>query len=128
MASTQVPGSAEPFLNHVPAQFVELGMQRLDTLLHLQKEWLGTIEQINRSWVARAQSEASLVSAMASKLTAARNLPDATTVCQEWISQHMQLATEDSRRLLKDGERLLDIGARALTNGANGFAKTAPRQ
>ena len=63
------------------------------------------------------QSEASLTSEFASKLTTARTLPDAMTVCQEWSQRRLELMAEDSKHLLADTQKLMDAGTRMLTNG-----------
>jgi hypothetical protein len=56
--------AAIDFLNFVPA------------MPAMQKEVFHTVETANRNWLARAQSEAKLISDFVGKLTTARSIPD----------------------------------------------------
>jgi hypothetical protein len=78
-----------------------------------QRELLDATEQMNERWFARAKSEAEL----ASKLAAARSVPDLTSVCQEWISQQMQQYVEDSNHVMADVQKFIHTGARLMQNG-----------
>ena len=92
-----------PIPNFVPA------------LTTMQKEFFDTFESMNREWVSRIQSEAKLASDFVSKLTAARSIPDAASAYQECATRHLEMFTEDSRRLLADSQKLIETGTRIFT-------------
>lgn len=102
----------------VPGAFGEMGKKQMETAVEMQREFLDTMEQINRAWLARAQSEVTLASEFVGKLAAARSIPDAATVYQECMSRQMEILAEDSRRMAADGEKLMRIGTRMLANGS----------
>ena len=95
-----------------------MGKKQMETAVEMQREFLDTMEQINRAWLARAQSEVTLASEFVGKLAAARSIPDAATVYQECMSRQMEILAEDSRRMAADGEKLMRIGTRMFANGS----------
>jgi hypothetical protein len=82
---------------------------------------LDTLEEINRAWVARAQSGVTLASELVSKLAAARSVPEAAAAYQECMTRHMELFAEDGRRMVADSEKLMRVSARLFSNGSPGF-------
>lgn len=107
--------------NLAPAAFGEMGKKQFEATLEMQKEFLGALEEINRAWLARAQSEVTLASELVGKLATVRSIPDAATACQECMTRQMEMFAEDSRRMLADGERLMRAGARLFSNGSAGL-------
>jgi hypothetical protein len=95
--------AAADFPNFVPATFA------------MQKEFLHTVESANRDWLARAQSEAKLVSDFVRKLTTARSIPDATSACQECAARRFEMFAEDGRRLSTDSQKLVETGMRIFS-------------
>ena len=87
-----------------PGAFGEMGKKQFEAAVEMQKEFLDTMEEINRAWLTRAQSEVALASELAGKLATSRSIPDAATACQECMSRQMEMLAEDSRRMLADGE------------------------
>jgi hypothetical protein len=73
---------------------------------------------MNRQWFDRAQSEANLASELASKLTAARSIPDAMAAYQEWASQRFEMMAEDGKHLLADTQKLMEGATHLLPNGS----------
>jgi hypothetical protein len=86
----------------------------------MQKELLGTFEQINRERVARAQQETELASAFAGKLTSARSIPEVMNAYQEWAAKRMEMFTEDGRKLAEDSQKIFSATAKLLSNGTKG--------
>lgn len=107
-------------LNVAPINLVEMGKKRVETTLAIQTECLDRLQEMNREWLARAQSEVDIASEFASKLTAARSFPDATTACQEWAGKRMNMFAEDSRRFAADSQKLIETTARLFSNGWTG--------
>jgi hypothetical protein len=115
-------GRAEKSLSIYPfasslAQFTAIGSKRIDELAHLHTELLNQFQTSNRQWFDRAQSEANFASEFASRLTAARSIPEALTACQEWAGRRLELAAEDGRILFADAQRFMESGSRLLLNG-----------
>ena len=94
-----------------------MGKKRLDELVAKQTEQLEKLQEVNRNWIDRIQSQAKLGSEFVAKLTAARSIPEVATAYQEWASRQMEMATEDAKRIFADGQKLAETGARLLSNG-----------
>ena len=107
--------SAPPSL--MPAEFAAMGKKRVDEFVSMQTELLNKLQETNRQWFERAQSEANLASEFASKLTAARSIPEAIAACQEWTTRRFELIADDGKRLLADTQKFMETGARLLSSG-----------
>ena len=99
---------------------LQIGTERFASLLEMQKELLGTFEEIRREQLARTMEEASFVAELAAKVTSARSVPDIIAIYQEWITRHMTMFAEDSRRFMDDSQKVANITARLLSNGEGG--------
>jgi Phasin protein len=112
--------------NLSPSEFAAMGKDRIDEFIKLQTELLDKLQEINRQWFDRAQAEATLASDFASKLTAARSIPEAMTACQEWTTRRFEMMAEDGKHLLADTQKFMETGARFMSNGwltkSGGFA------
>lgn len=76
-----------------------------------------TLQEVNRNWFDRLQSEATLASEFATKLSAVRSIPETATVYQEWAAKRMEMAADDAKRLLADTQKLAETGMHLLSNG-----------
>jgi hypothetical protein len=118
--STQAAGS--PADHSITAQLAQTGQQRIAALIDLQREFLEAFEEMNRDWLARAQSEASLACELVSKLGSTNPV----AAYQDWIKRHGEMLTQDARRLITGGERIAGAYARFFVNGAaNGKAQAS---
>ena len=97
-------------------EFAAMGKQCIEELVNVQRELFENLQQANRHWLERVQSEASLASKFATKLTATRSVPEAMTTCREWSSCQIEMIAEDSRLLVADTQRIMEAGARLLWN------------
>jgi hypothetical protein len=100
-----------------PAEFATMGTKRMEDFVNAQTELFDVLQETNREWLDRIQSEATLASEFASKLTAARSIPDAMTTCQDWTSRRFELMAEDSKHLLANTQKFIETGARLWSNG-----------
>jgi hypothetical protein len=91
-----------------------------ERLSQFQAELFEKIQEVNRHWLERAQSEASHAVAFATKMAAARLFPDAAAVYQEWASRQLKLAVEDASYAIATGQALMDMGSRLLQGGDKG--------
>jgi len=103
--------------NPIPAEFAAAGKKRFEDFVNSQSELFGQIQDANRQWLDRVRTEANLTSEFATKLTAARSIPDAMTACQDWTARRFELMAEDGRHLLADTQKFIETGARLLSNG-----------
>jgi Phasin protein len=115
---SRAEGTAQPLpFSLMPAEFAEMGTKRIEDFAGAQEELFNRFQESNRQWFERMQTETTLASEFASKLTAARSIPDAMTVCQEWSGLRFEMMAEDGKHLLADAQKLMQTGARLLSNG-----------
>jgi hypothetical protein len=96
------------------------GVVQADRLSRFQAELFEKIQEVNRHWLERVQSEATLAAEFARKMALARSFPDAATVYQEWASRQLKLAVEDASYAISTGEALMDMGSRLLEGQVRG--------
>jgi hypothetical protein len=99
---------------------LQIGANHLASLMGMQRELLSTLEQIQRDQLARTMEGTKLVADLAAKVTSARSIPDIVTIYQEWITRHMELFAEDSRRFLNDSQKIANATTRMLSRGEGG--------
>jgi hypothetical protein len=110
--------SAAPNLLAVP-EMAEMGKKRIENFVDAQKELLSHIQETNRQWFDRMQSEVRVSSDFANKVLGARSIPDAMTACQEWANWQLETTAEDTKRLYADGQRFIEASTRLLSNQAS---------
>src|SRR5215467_12904414 len=88
---------------------------RTDAIAKLQRELL----RAGQPYLACARSvgSRSLVR-LVTKLPTMRSVPEAMQAYQECISQRMQMAAEDGRRLSEDCQKIMQKITTSLTNGS----------
>jgi hypothetical protein len=92
--------------------------KQFDAFAQAQTELARTTTEINRYWIDRGQSEASLASEFTSKLAGAHSIPDVMTAWQEWSRQRLERMADDGRHLVADIQEVMKAGARLLPNGS----------
>ena len=102
----------------MPTEFAEMGKKRVEEFVNTQTELLEKLQEMNRQWFDRAQSEANLASEFTSKLTAARSIPEAMAAYQEWTSRRFEMMAEDGKHLLADTQKFMEAATRLLPNGS----------
>ena len=90
--------------------FVNWGQS--DAAMAVQKAFLESYEQANRSWLARG----SLWSDLANKLSSTHSVPEAFEAYSKCVSQRMQMATEDARQLVDESQQLMQKVTHSLGN------------
>lgn len=116
MAKPQTAEKSFP-INLLSPEFAAIGKKRIEGLISAQSELFEELQEANKHWFDRAQAEASLMSELATKLTAAQSIPDTMAAYQEWISRQMEMTAEDGKYLLADAQKIMQTGARLLSNG-----------
>jgi hypothetical protein len=99
----------------MPAELAATSKKQIEKLVAMQTEFLKRLQEANQKWFERMQSEASLASDFAVKLTAARSIPESATAFQEWSSRRTEMAADDARHLLGEGQKFVETGARILS-------------
>ena len=110
--------------NVIPAEFVEMGKQRVEQLMEIQKELFDVFQDINQAWFERLRSAATINSELIARLTSARSVPETADAYQQCVGKRMEMLVEDGRRLLADSQKIVNVGSKFLTNGSgpNGSA------
>jgi hypothetical protein len=103
-----------------PAELAEMGKKQIEAMIEVQKEFIEGLNEANREWAARVKAETDLASEFTSKLTAAKSIPDTAAICQEWMSRHMAMFAEDSRRFVAGTQKFMATTARLLPNAGTG--------
>lgn len=105
-------GKASP-----PPFMMTWGHERTEAAMALQKSILESYEHASRTWLARVQSEISLWSDLADKLSKTHSVPEALESYTKCVSERMQMAAEDGRRLVEESQQLTQKIARSMGNG-----------
>jgi hypothetical protein len=104
--------------NLSPLEFAAMGKERFEQLAAILSELFATFQELNQHWLDRVQSEATLASEFATKLTEARSIPETAMVCQELASRRVERIAEDGKHLLGDTQKFMATSARFLSNGS----------
>lgn len=117
--------TATPNLLAFP-EMAEMGKKRIENFVDAQRELLNQVQETNRQWFDRMQSEAKIASDCANKVMAARSIPDAMTACQEWTNRQLEMTAEDAKRFFADGQKFIEVSTRLLSNGLSGDRPSGP--
>lgn len=104
-----------------PADVINWGQHQTETALNFQKAILQSCDQASRAWIDRMQSEISLWSDLASKLSSTKSVPEAVETYTKCMSQRMQMAADDGRRLVEEAQQLTQKFVQSLGNGRPGM-------
>ena len=110
---TEQTETATPF-SLIPSEFITMGKKHIHECVKAHSELLDRFQEANRSWLDHLQSEADLSAEFASKMTAARSLPDVATLVLEWNKRHMEMAKVDTKHVLAATQKIMEVGARLL--------------
>lgn len=116
MAGKETAGSTASKAG-TPPYLLNWGQERTDAAIDLQKAILETYEQSSRAWLDRMQAEVSLWSDLANKLSGTKTVPEALDTCTKCVSQRIQMAADDGRRLVTDAQQITQKIAHTLGNG-----------
>ncbi len=96
---------------------LEWGQERSEAALALQKTLLESYEQASRTWLARLQSEVDLWTDLANMLSATRSVPEGLEAYSKCVSQRMQMAADDGRRIFEQSQQIVQKVAQSLGKG-----------
>jgi len=106
ITAANVKANAMPFLNW--------GQERTEAAIALQKAVLESYDEASRVWLARMQSEVSLWSELANKLSATRSIPEALETYAKCVAQRVQMAVDDGRLLAEEAQEISQKIAKSL--------------
>ena len=92
-----------------------------EAITGLQRDLLMTCEEIGEEWTSRLQSEVALWSDLIGKLASARSAPECVHAYSDCLSQRLQMAEDDSRRVVEDYQRVAQKVSDALNNGLHSW-------
>jgi hypothetical protein len=102
----QARNPANALAEVLPTPSVEaFAKAQMDAFFNLQALLIGELPRESIKWIARFQSEAKVFRELATRLSGARSVPDAATVCQEWRETQLQMAGEDAEAFLVDAQK-----------------------
>jgi len=104
-----------------PPDTLNWGQHQTEAALNLQKTILDSCEQASRAWIDRVQSEISLWSDLANKLSTTKSVPEAFETYTKCMSQRMQMAADDGRKLAEEAQQITQKFAQSLRNGQRGM-------
>ena len=113
---TEQMESVTPF-GLIPSAFITMGRKQIHECVKAHSELVGRIQDANQSWLDHLQSEANLSTEFASKMTAARSIPDIAALLLEWNKRHMEMAKVDAKHVVADTQKIMQAGARLLPGG-----------
>ena len=104
-------------LSVIPSAFMTMGRQQIHECVKAHSELVDRFHEVNRSWLDHLRSEADLSTEFASKITAARSIPDVAALLLEWNKRYMEMAKVDAKHVLADTQKIMEVGARLLPGG-----------
>ncbi len=121
MANTAAADTTNP-LGSEPARLFQLGKERTDAMLTMQRQLLDEYERASQAWLSRVKSELDFWSELTTRVTSSHSVPDGLAAYRDGISQRIQMAVEDGRRLFDEGQKMAAITT-GLLNGQLGKTK-----
>jgi hypothetical protein len=103
--------------NAFPLNLTEIpgmGNKWIEGFVNVQTELFEKLQESNKQWLDRLQSEANMASDLASTLASARSMPDVMTACQEWSNRRFVMMAEDGKHLFADAQKFMETGARLV--------------
>jgi hypothetical protein len=110
------PDKTFPFLLN-SGEFAALSKKRIGEFVRVQTELLDEIQEANRHWLDRIESEAHLASEFASRLSSVRSMPDAMAASRDWATQYFAMLAEDGKHLANDARKFIETGAQLFSSG-----------
>src|SRR5215469_12763567 len=94
----------EPF---AASEFSVVGRKSFDSMVGLQQNFLGALQDINQQWAATINAAIALVSETLTKLAAATEVRAPVAPCQSCGARLRESGAENSRGLQAAGEKIM---------------------
>jgi Phasin protein len=112
MASKETTGSQTAKAGTPP--FLNWG--QTDAAMAVQKAFMESCDHASRTWLDRMQSEVSLWSDLANKLSTTQSVPEAVEAYSKCVSQRMQMAADDARKFVDESQQMMQKITHSLGN------------
>jgi hypothetical protein len=96
-------------------QIAQLQKKCSEAMLDVHKELLGAYAEAIRAWVARVKDEVEMWPKLAAELSTARSISKATAIYTHCVSQRMQMAVDDGRRLFEQTQKIVGAMTRTVS-------------
>jgi len=113
--SIKSPGTDAPTV-----QLADLGKEQIETITKAQTQMFDALQDWNRDCLAHAKAETVLASHAATKLMAARTIPELASACQEWLIERTDMLGEDNKHFIADSHKLMEASWHFLSNSWRG--------
>jgi hypothetical protein len=97
-------------------QFLNFGMAR-ETTMSLQRDLLAMYARSGQAWLTRAQQEMELWSGLAARVAASRSIPELGDAYRDCLSQRIDMAMDDGRRLFAESQAMMSKITESQPNG-----------
>jgi len=119
--STQsIQSTKSPRADALTVQLADLGKEQIETITKAQAQMFDALQDWNRDCLAHAQAETVLASHAATKLMAARTIPDLASAYQEWLIERTDMLGEDNKHFIADSHKLMEASWQFLSNSWRG--------
>lgn len=113
--STKFPGA-----DALTVQLAELGKEQIETITKAQAQMFDALQDWNRDCLAHAKAETVVASHAATKLMAARTIPELASAYQEWLIERTDMLGEDNKHFIADSHKLMEASWQFLSNSWRG--------
>jgi hypothetical protein len=103
--------------NPIAPDFSAMCTKGAENLAGVQKEWMETLEHARRGWAAHLEAEAKLGADFATKLMAAKAVPDAAAAYHDWMIRRMELVSKEWQKAVGDGQKFMSAFTRIAGTG-----------
>lgn len=103
--------------NPLPADLSATAKKRMEEFSSAQGDLFENVQDFNQQWLTRIETEAKVASEFASRLAAAKSVPDAMSAYQQWGSRHLEMMAEDGVHFMENAHKVIQLGAHLLTTG-----------
>jgi hypothetical protein len=97
--------------------FFYVDEEKIDTIIGTQRELFEAMQDWNRDFLARINSEASLATEIGGKLISARTFSESSDACREWFRREMELLGKEQQHFLEASKKVAMASSQLLSNG-----------
>ena len=113
--STMSPGT-----DALTVQLAEFGKEQIETITKAQAQMFDALQDWNRDCLAHAKAETVLASHAATKLMAARTIPELASAYEEWLIERTDMLGEENKHFIADSHKLMEASWQFLSNSWRG--------
>jgi hypothetical protein len=108
IGQAEQPAMKIPGADELAARLADLGKRQFETFTKAQAQMFDALQDWNRDCLAIARAETLLASNAASKLMAARSIPELATAYQQWLTEQTDMLGENNKHFIADSQKLME--------------------